>query len=197
MLDADRCERVVHCPLHLRHRRRQLRLDAIEQRGQVEAAALVYAAGREVPPRAGSPAILRRHPLLQQRLPSGILRDDMGVQPSRHLGAGGGASQRVELVGRQGSGLDDESSEELGLDVTGVPELERHFVVRPDLPGQRADVAELHPGVVVGRPGLRVVLMPGGVSEAPELSNDVGDRYFGLPLPSSGHTPMDPSGAAI
>ena len=52
VVDADRGERVVHGPLHFRHRLRHLLLDAIEQRGQVEAvAALVHAAGGEVPAR--------------------------------------------------------------------------------------------------------------------------------------------------
>ena len=65
-------KRVVHRPLHLRHRLRHLFLDAIEQRGQVEAvSALVHAAGGEVPARTGGPAILRHHPLLTQRSFSG------------------------------------------------------------------------------------------------------------------------------
>ena len=63
------------------------------------------------------------------------------------------------------------------LDVAGVPELEREFVIGLDLLGHRADVAELHAELVVGRAGLRVVRTPGVVAEGLELCEDFVDGH--------------------
>lgn len=44
--------------------------------------------GGEVPPGARRPAVVRGHPALAKRLLLGVLRDDISVEPIRHMHKG-------------------------------------------------------------------------------------------------------------
>ena len=163
-VDSDCRKSIVHRPLHFRIGAGHFGLDAIEQRRESEPVRTLRDPLRgEVPSGAGRPAVVRGHPFLAKSLLVGVLPDDIGVEPVRHAHKGNGPHHPFHLVGRQFLGLDQESGQELGVDVPGLPERQSQRMVRPDLFRQHPDVAETHAELIVAgaalgvlRPHLRV-----------------------------------------
>lgn len=180
MVDADGGEGVVHGPLDLWICFREVFFDAGEEGFGVDGvgvfgcseSAFVDAAGGEVPAGAGGPGVFvgvgGLHPLFAESFFVFVLGDDVGVEPIGDVGEGGGADELVDIGGGERFGIEEERSEELGIDVVGVPELESEGVLFVGFGlngfGEGADVAVLDAELVGGRAELGVVFAAGFVA---------------------------------
>lgn len=180
VFDADGGEGVVHGPLDLWICFREFFFDAGEESFEVDGvgvfvcgeSAFVDAAGGEVPAGAGGPGVFvgvgGLHPLFAEGFFGFVLRDDVGVEPVGDVGEGGGAGELVDVGGGERLGIEKERSEELGIDVVGVPEFEGEGVFFVGLSlnvfGEGADVAVLDAELIGGRAELGVVFAAGFVA---------------------------------
>lgn len=157
-MDADGRQRVVHRPLHFGRGVGHFRLDAIQQRRQIQTVRILRdPLGGEVPACPGLPAVVRGHPILAKRRLVGVLRDDVGVKPVRHAHKGGGPHHPIHRFRRQLFRLDQERGQELGVHVPGVPESNGQLVVGLDLRGKLPDVTKPDAELVVSSAILSVL----------------------------------------
>src|SRR5881409_2389188 len=90
-VDSDGRKRVVHRPLHYWIGAGHFRLDASQQRRQIEPVrTLCDPLGGEVPSGPGRPAVVRGYPVPAECLFVRVLPDDIGVEPVRHARKGEG-----------------------------------------------------------------------------------------------------------